>query len=130
MKTIKTQSNSILVVEVPEGAKKYEYIEYYKKYVDHVMNFRDYIVFKDSNPYCSVILGKLSELENEELEKFVENDYDGAYFGGFWEYTGPKNYTAKGTDWKICNSTKESFISLLQSNEIDTSKELLILETL
>lgn len=129
---IKTESNDIIVVEVPEDSENFELhdndgITYDSKSLDSKENPWQFI---DLEKGWYKILGKLSELDDKDLERFIENDNDGAFFGGFWEYTGPKNYVAKGTDWKICNSIKESFISLLQSNGIDTGKELLIIEVL
>ena len=122
MKTIKTQSNSILAIEVPDDAYDFK-IEV------------DYLIYRDNKtsiwnegtpiqiPENSKILGKLSELEDEEFERFVEHSKKSLTNENTW-----RDY--RFDEWEECFDVKESFISLLQSNGIDTSKELLIIEIL
>ena len=69
-------------------------------------------------------IGKLSQLD-KELEEFVEFKYpfDGQYDKVF------RNYLKLARNY-LLNSAKESFISLLQSEGIDTGKEYLIIRIL
>jgi hypothetical protein len=129
MKQIKTKSGNILVIEVPEDIKDYEKLEWYKRYVDFVMHpIKDYGIFKDNNPYNSLILGKLSEITEDDCKEFVEkaNDELLDINDNHWE-----DYTK--TYWEDDLPTaKQSFISLLQSEGINTSneEELLIIKTI
>lgn len=67
--------------------------------------------------------GKLSELTDEDCKEFVE--YYPQPIAVYRNYIGGLDQA-----WDCDNSAKESFISLLQSEGIDTSKEWLIIKTL
>lgn len=108
MKTIKTQSNSIIVVEVPEDSDVEEII--------------DNLNLSGDNKY----LGKLSELIDEDCEEFVELLPSNMYKNYKW----PEDKVRLTGIQPINATAKQSFISLLQSNGIDTGKELLIIEVL
>ena len=127
MKKLKTQSNDLIIVEVPEDAYDFK-IEV------------DYLIYRDNKtsiwnegtpiqiPDNSKILGKLSELEDNELERFchkmVQNDppdQEIKFRGNWYNYLDYNKYES---------SPKQSFISLLQSNGTDINKELLVIEVL
>lgn len=120
MKTIKTQSNSILAIEVPENASDFQIIHDKTRVAYFYPNYKR---FDLPNKSEYKILGKLSELEDEELERFVEHSKKSLTNENTW-----RDY--RFDEWEECFDVKESFISLLQSNGIDTSKELLIIEIL
>ena len=114
MKTIKTQNKELIVVEVPDielysNTNERLFWDYYKK--DNPDNNQEYL-----------ILGKLSELSEEECGRLVKSkphrhsDYDLYY-----------NYKLNLYSF---GSSKESLISLLQSEDVDTNKNLLIVEVL
>jgi len=108
---IKTQSNDLIIIENPGPFTKRALI---------LFGYKD----KDYK-----ILGKLSELTDEDLVEFIElvgNDFNnkGEHLRCVF-----KNYNNNNLSFR---STKESFISLLQSEDIDTSEEdkLLIIKML
>lgn len=118
MTTIKTHNNiELIVIEVPEDAYDFhiwgnDVLSYTEKSTDTNHNIAS---FKN----CK-ILGKLLELSEEECSRFVE----------FYETEKIyKNYIGfLDQAWDCGNSAKESFISLLQSQGVDTSKHLLLIE--
>lgn len=121
MKTLKTESGEILVVGVPKDA--YEFRFSLKK-EGHLIyrqgKLRADFIQLDKN---YEIIGKLSELTDEDCEEFVENDGDSL---GAWY----KNYANK-IDNKppySLETPKKSFLSLLQFEGIDTSKEWLVIK--
>lgn len=111
MKQITTKSGNILCVEVSEDA------------CDKFMRY-----FSEGLCYRRVV--KLSELTDEDCEEFVTISHvrpDGKV--NYKDYT---NYN-KGQHVNIVRfiyEAKESFLSLLQSEGIDTSKEHLIIKVL
>ena len=121
MKTVKTNSNDIIVVEFAK-----------EKEVEVIANYNTGELFLNKgligqfglNDNLS-ILGKLSELEDNNLDRFVEKFTMDRHDGNFIEF---ENYVDK---IDTCKTPKQSFISLLQSNGIETeNKELLIIEVL
>lgn len=69
------------------------------------------------------ILGRLSEFTDEECEEFVE--YYPQPIAVYRNYVGRLDQA-----WDCGNSAKKSFISLLQSQGVDTSKDYLIIKIL
>ena len=139
MNKIKTQSNDLIIIEIPEDFYNYE-IEargwslihgaVYLLYAKTPNGKKDWnrVFILDHKPYNEdkyKILGKLSELEDKDFEKFVEfiphreSDYN-LY----------RNYLKLAKNY-ILGSAKQSFTSLLQSNGIETeNKDYLIVEVL
>lgn len=113
MKTIIANGNELIVVEVPDDATKI-----------HIKEFVDSGIYWTNNKgHCDSIRGKfygyklisLRDITESECERFVK------YYSELYLYL---DYTGKITG---CNTAKESLISLLQSNGIDTSKNLILL---
>ena len=134
MKQIQTKSGKILCVEVPKN-DEFE--------LDKALYFSLYNVTQGksectiSNPTLNCkdleIVGKLSELTEEDCEEFVEvTHYGGVDIGDAITQKVFKDYLSKNKISKLLFQSKESFISLLQSEGIDTSKkdELLIIKEL
>lgn len=135
MTTIKTYNNTeLIVIEVTEDAYNEQITSSvsldFKQmlYLIYSHNTNVNLVFLGEST-CSYdllkVLGKLSELSEEEciglIEYKNENPLDWKFF----------NYQIKMFDENNIDFTaKESFISLLQSQGVDTSKHLLILEKL
>lgn len=121
MKPIKTVGNSILVVEIPENTDYYDWLD------NKIIRFKcgyDYVdvaVDNLTDVFKYAILGKLSELSEEECGRFVYYFEDEDLWMSYNKSQPYKPYK---------NTAKKSLISLLQSNKIDTSKELLIVEIL
>lgn len=108
MKEIQTKSGKILCVEIP----------------DDTLNWQSLNITLDWSKHK--IVGKLSELIDEDCEEFIELLPSNMYKNYKWpedkvRLTGiqPINATAKG-----------SFISLLESEGIDTSREYLVIKVL
>ena len=113
MTTIKTQSNSIIVVEVPED----------------VINWQSLDIVLDWSKHK--ILGKLSELEDKDLERFVKFSINSIRtYKNYTQQRGKNNTPWERNEKMWLKSAKQSFISLLQSEGIDTNKNLLIIEVL
>ena len=107
MNKIKTQSNDLIIIEIPENVINWQSLDIVLDWLKHK------------------ILGKLSELKDKDLEEFVEfiphreSDYN-LY----------RNYLKLAKNY-ILGSAKQSFTSLLQSNGIETeNKDYLIVEVL
>lgn len=151
---IKAKSGTILVVEVPELAFYFDWkwsravkialivsspqsppmasdaptIVIYWETEDNRVGCA-FTKFTDPNQF--EIVGKLSELADEKCEVFVEIAHEGGVdIGGEITQKVFKDYSSKGQIHKLFFEAKESFISLLQSKGIDTSKEQLIIKTL
>jgi hypothetical protein len=69
------------------------------------------------------ILGRLSELTDKDCEEFVKK-MPFSFSDRYYKYV-PYMYSPE-----YVKSAKESFISLLQSQDVDTSKEWLIIKIL
>lgn len=98
---IKTKSGNILVVEItPEEDLMFDNIE--ARIISQLDDAK--------------IIGRLSELKDEDVEEFVDNDND-SY--GEWY----KNYTFSLDDIPpfSLETAKESFLSLLESNGLNTN---------
>ena len=145
MKEIQTKSGDILCLEVPDDVTWWESIEnilgsFLTKVLDLPQYFLQYgkvnekgysqVYYNSDNFYLPKgkwnIIGKLSELIDEDCEEFVELLPSNMYKNYKWpedkvRLTGiqPINATAKG-----------SFISLLESEGIDTSREYLVIKVL
>lgn len=130
MKQIKTKSGEILIAEVPEDIDL-DTLSYSTSQDLHLLTATG----KDVDIYCNNIpdiklIGILSELTDEQCEEFVEFNFpfDGQSIKIYKNY-----YYVPLEPWDTnpwYKSAKESFISLLQSEGIDTSKELLIIKIL
>ena len=150
MKQIKTKSGNILCVEVPEDAYDFTIYEngvYFKPTIIQ------YTIYGEINPHPSVnfrtynlklkIINKLSELTDKDCEEFVLQYGEGGLKDvvnsialGFSEIIkvsadglGYRNYLDNLNN-NYTLKPKESFISLLQSEGIDTNKEWLIIKVL
>ena len=146
MKEIQTKSGKILCVEIPEDVTWWESIEnilgsFLTKVLDLPQYFLQYgkvnekgysqVYYNSDNFYLPKgkwnIIGKLSELTDKDCEEFV----DKLTFMG----TGLSNaeemykFYLPTVSFPII-SAKESFISLLESEGVDVSKEYLIIRVL
>ena len=127
MKEIQTKSGKILCVEVPDDAYSIRFIPtgdlVYKVKDEPYQSLTN--VMKGRVSITCKLIGKLSELTDKDCEEFVEFNYpfDGQYDKVF------RNYLKLARNY-LFNSAKESFISLLQSEGIDTGKEYLIIRIL
>lgn len=147
MKQIETNTSKLLIIKVPELAFYFDW-NYCKKNYDDFNNPKIQIYweteddriggfitnFKSAEDFN--ILGKLSELSEEKCSRFVKYIFIDAWFPGEINLEGYKDYSFKligelfyDKIYKF-KTAKESLISLLQSNDIDTSKNLLIIEVL
>ena len=141
MKTIKTKDKELLVVEVPKLAFYFDW-NYCKKNYDDFNNPRIQIYweteddrvggivtnFKSAEDFD--ILGKLSELADEQCEEFVDLLHDNSYIEDIKCWSGKFYYNYKqvpGMMNQLMYTAKQSFLSLLQSEGIDTTKECLII---
>lgn len=132
MKTIKTQNKEFIVIKVPEDAYDFDIIISKSK---HPLNNR--LEYKIPAPIGQTkwgwydkslrlktgnhkILGKLLELSEEECSRFVE-------FLFYNSINMFKNYKYPVTTSYPFLSAKESLISLLQSEGVDTSNPRTIL---
>ena len=105
MKQIKTKSGDIICVE---------------ENPDSIIAIQLLLSYRDEEFKIS----KLSELTDKDCEEFVECKTESKWF---------KNYASSqlaGMKWFEFKSAKKSFISLLQLEGIDTSKEHLIMKIL
>lgn len=104
---IKTKSGNILVVEItPEE--------------DLIDNIEARIISQLDD---AKIIGKLSKLKDKDVEEFVDNSIK-----GLTNEITYRDYTFE--DWEECFEAKESFLSLLESNGLNTNKEYLIVKIL
>ena len=106
---IKTKSGNILVVEITsEEDLMFDNIE--ARIISQLDNVK--------------IIGKLSELKDEDIEEFVEFKKVKGQFSDLYYYKDyPTNTFTHGT-------SSNSFLSLLTSNGLNTNKEFLIVKTL
>ena len=136
------QINNLIVVEVPEDAYDFEISMFdtvrAKNIKDKLIRICDLDPDNTFEKNCR-ILGKLSELSEEECKRFVSR-----FQSVMWKlpdvYFDFLNFKYENLMEEIRNysvnilfpfeTAKESLISLLQSNGIDTSKNLLIIEVL
>ena len=105
---IKTKSENILVVEItPEE--------------DLIDNIEARIISQLDD---AKIIGRLSELKDENVEEFIEFKKVKGQFSDLYYYKDyPTNTSTHGT-------SLNSFLSLLASNGLNTNKEFLIVKTL
>lgn len=145
MKQIKTKNSFILAVEIPEGitwcsilennlddfiTKELDLPEQFLQYGKRTNIFGEEVysqVYYNPNTFYLPkgkfkILGKLSELSDKNCWDFVEKSTGLEDTICFKDYTLEKHFTIK--------NPKESFISLLKSEDVDISKEQLILQLL
>lgn len=155
MKQIKTKSGDIGIIEVPKLSFYFDWswqssnkidpkIQIYWETEDDRIGG---IITDFKDPKDFEILDKLSELTDKDCEEFVENtvrcnncDWEDCEdnlktFVDMSEHVGKEIYYYKGcpnceTDDYLMDIAKESFISLLQSEGLDTSKEFLIIKIL
>lgn len=125
MNKIKTNNGDILVVNVLP-----EHHEFKISGSNYLCSRSDKFVYEQLDGVCE-ILGKLSELIDEDCDDFVEIKSKHPTKNVY------KDYTDYSNGRHVCMvrfiySAKESFISLLNSNGIDTSIEdnLLIIKCL
>ena len=130
MKQLQTIGNSLIVVEVPKDAYDFGFMKhnnslfYWLTSNKTISEGNGDMIRMDLSIENLKILGKLSELSGEECSKYVktvphrQSNYDLYY-----------NYVSKGYSF---GSPQESFVSLLQSNDIDLNgtTDLLIIEIL
>lgn len=131
MKKVQTKSGNILCIEIPEDAYDFEEITDqseipYKSAIQYFIK-----CVKTGYPQGeSVTIGqnfkiikKLSELTEEDCGEFVELTNTGLYKIYDWS---EKKVNELGIQ-PVTNFAKKSFLSLLESEGIDTSKEYLII---
>ena len=108
IKELKTNSNLIICVEVP----------------DDVRNWQSVDVSLDWNKHK--LLGLLKDLTDSDVGKFVELTNTGLYKNYIWSDLKVKETCIQ----PLSNSAKQSFISLLQSEGVDVSKNIIVIEKL
>lgn len=126
-KIIKTQNNELIVVEVPEDACKFikdndEICHYIMYSVNVTETSEDVIATTDLEfDFDFKILGKLSELSEEECDRFVVKVMNNQHY---------QNYNYKNIVDRWVKTAKASLISLLQANGVDCSNlnTLLLIE--
>jgi len=141
MEKIKTKSCNILCVEVPEECLRIQNIDYPDWYLyDTYMGDErcDLIILYGKSGTLQKeieltygikdleILGKLSELTDEDCEEFVELLNDNFYIEEIKCWSGRFYYhynQVPGLMNQLIYTAKQSFITLLQSEGIDTSNE-------
>lgn len=111
MKKIQTKSGNIRCVEIPEDSS-----ENLKRYYNLELD-------GDELLYVNKVIGKLSELTDKDCGEFVELTNTGLYKIYDWS---EKKVNELGIQ-PVTNFAKKSFLSLLESEGIDTSKEYLII---
>ena len=119
-KEIETENGRILVIEVPEDAYDFEldYVNYTPQVFVNYGTKKGTLDFPltDGNNLDNLkfkILGKLSELSEEECSRFVE------FYKSEKVY---RNYVGLlDQAWDCGNSAKKSLISLLQSHKINVT---------
>lgn len=126
MKEIVTKSGKILVVEVENTSRFFDiWSEDGKVYLNYSIFLGEWceeqvvLPITNSKNYFEIV-GKLSELTDKNCEEFVKK-MPFSFSDRYLLYI-PYLYSPEHTD-----SAKESFISLLKSEGIDTSKEWLII---
>lgn len=107
MTQIKTKSADILAVEIP----------------NYVLNWQSLDIKLDWSAHK--IIGKLSELTDIECKEFVEK-HPNIQYRDYMVSTLSKSINGWTVNW-VKPTAKESFLTLLQSEGIDTSKEWLII---
>jgi len=121
MTTIKTNGKEILVVELPNDATKIHIKEYVNSgvYWNNTKGYENSIRGRFFN--CKII-GLLRNILESECEGLV---YPKGELSGKWvEYP----YSENAISNYLLNTAKESLISLLQSNGLNTSNNLLLIE--
>ena len=134
MKQIQTIGNSLIVVKVPEDAYDFGFMKhnnslfYWLTSNKTISEGNGDMIRMDLSIENLKILGKLSELSEENCSKFVHkmignnpSEQEIKFRGKYYNYL---DYTI------YCLTAKESLISLLQSNRVDTNKNLLLIEIL
>ena len=145
MTTIKTYNDkTIIAIKVPEDAYDFEWkcldywrnwkLVYFLKNEPRVYN-RSLYYFDSKIPFIDKkklpkILGKLSELSEEECERFV---FKYSANANTYDKNGFKNYLYTSSVWsfnKFKSTAKDSLISLLEANGVNTSNPntLLLIE--
>ena len=143
MKEIQTKSGKILCDEIPEDTTWWkitennlggfitetlglnqQFLKYGKSSIMFGKEVKNIVYYNPDSFHLPEgrwkIVGKLSELTDKDCEEFVERDPI--------DPKGFANYIYYKEAW--LRSIKKSFISLLQSEGIDTSKEHLIIKLL
>lgn len=126
MKTIKTNNNDLILIELTKDVFYYDWIKVEEGICFYTEDINDrihkYLLPKEIQNINQInILGKLSELTDEELENFCYYFED----EDIW-----MNYNKTPPYIPYRDTAKQSFISLLQSEGMDTSKEILLIEIL
>lgn len=130
MTTIKTHNNiELIALEVPENINKFwihfESISGETRVVQDTNGLTTWDLCLEEGLHLDKykILGKLSEISEEECERFVVKVMNNQHY---------QNYNYKSIVDRWVKTAKESFISLLQSNGIDTNNQntLLLIEKL
>ena len=108
IKELKTNSNLIICEEVS----------------DDTINWQSIDVSLDWNKHK--LLGLLKDLTDSDVGKFVELTNTGLYKNYIWSDLKVKETCIQ----PLSNSAKQSFISLLQSEGVDVSKNIIVIEKL
>lgn len=137
MKEIQTKSGDILCVEVPDLAFYVDW-GYSNKAKDANGNSKIHIYYEtEDNRIGGIItdfieniqfniLGLLKDLTDSDVGKFVELTNTGLYKNYIWSDLKVKETCIQ----PLSNSAKQSFISLLQSEGVDVSKNIIVIEKL
>lgn len=127
VKQIKTKAEDILVVEVPKST-----LDIHINYNNGSFSINNTVIAKFGLGDSLIILGRLSELSDEQCKELVEtfNNPCTRYHGKFYDYS--QKYRTHTISDDLVDTAKESFITLLQSEGIDINNknELLIIKIL
>jgi hypothetical protein len=119
MKTIQTKSGEVLLVKVPEDAYDFRLLKSYitYKYCENetVITVKNYSI----NSKKFIFIGKFSELEDEDFEKFVEYDEINGQHDDFINGVGWMDYVKERYIYYSPFTPKESFQSLCKSQGIE-----------
>lgn len=135
VKQIKTKSGKILAAEVPKDSENFDIhdndgITYDSLSTNTIKEPWGFIDLNQKDGWHE-ILGKLSELTDEQCEEFVELLHENFYIEEIKCWSGKfyHHYNqSPGLMNQLMHIAKESFISLLQSQGVDTSKDYLIIK--
>lgn len=142
MKTITTNNHTLLLVEIEKDSKNFDiyefadmiYLNYYepsKETIDwHYQT--NFVISHNVNDKFELI-GNTSTLTNEQVEPFVKGRrrelgkvVDGEH--NEWDNYNKKYMFSSISSEAFCKTPLDSFFSMLQANNIDLSKEYVILQ--
>ncbi|MGV8961953.1 MAG: hypothetical protein ACOH2V_01050 [Candidatus Saccharimonadaceae bacterium] len=118
----------LLVIEVPEDAHDFSN-KVISNRIDYATGYNEVQILKSQTlsgywDETLKILGLVNELTEKSCERFVKLTNTGLYISYLWADDKVKDMGIQ----PLLGTAKESFLSLLESNKIDTSKNLLLIE--